>query len=95
MKIIAPWRVWQIKSREDALAYAAAHDIPIAHQSTDKPYPYSMDWNIWHLSHEGADLEDPANEPQNDVYLVTTPPEKAPDMPEYVSIDFEKGFPWP
>ena len=93
MKIIAPWRVWHIKSREDALAYAAAHDIPIAHQSTDKPYPYSMDWNIWHLSHEGADLEDPANEPQNDVYLVTTPPEKAPDTPEYVSIDFEKGVP--
>ena len=93
LKIIAPWRVWHIKSREDALAYAAAHDIPIAHQSTDKPYPYSMDWNIWHLSHEGADLEDPANEPQNDVYLVTTPPEKAPDTPEYVSIDFEKGVP--
>ncbi len=93
IKLIAPWRMWHIKSREDALAYAAAHNVPIAHQTEGEPYPYSMDWNIWHLSHEGADLENPANAPKDMVYMVTTPPEKAPDMPEYVEIGFEKGIP--
>ena len=83
IKLIAPWRIWDIKSREDALTYAAAHNVPIAHQTEGEPYPYSMDWNIWHLSHEGADLENPANAPKDMVYMVTTPPEKAPDMPEY------------
>ncbi|HAA88978.1 MAG: Argininosuccinate synthase [Thermoanaerobacterales bacterium 50_218] len=90
LKIIAPWRLWEIKSREDALAYAAARgiEVPVA-----KDRPYSTDRNIWHLSHEGADLEDPANEPPEDLYLLITPPEKAPDEPTYVEIGFEKGVP--
>ena len=56
-------------------------------------YPYSMDWNMWHLSHEGDDLENPANAPHKDMYLVTCDPEEAPDKPEIVTIDFEKGIP--
>ncbi len=89
-KIIAPWRLWNIKSREDAVDYAQAHNIPIP---VTKKRPYSMDRNIFHLSHEGADLEDPANEPLDDLYLVCTHPEKAPDVAEYITIDFEKGIP--
>ena len=93
IKLIAPWRMWDMKSREDELAYAEKHGVPIDYKSEENPYPYSMDWNIWHLSHEGDDLENPANAPKDMVYMVTTPPEKAPDTPEYVSIDFEKGVP--
>lgn len=90
LKIIAPWRLWDIRSREDAIDYAEKHNIPIP---VTKKRPYSMDRNIWHLSHEGADLEDPWNEPKDDVYMVTMPPEKAPDKPTYVEVDFEKGIP--
>lgn len=92
-KLIAPWRIWDIKSREDALKYAAAHNVPIAQQTADKPYPYSMDWNIWHLSHEGADLENPWNAPKDMVYQVIKTPEAAPDKATYIELEFEKGIP--
>ncbi len=89
LKIIAPWRIWNIKSREDAVDYAAAHNIEIPVTKKDL---YSRDRNIWHISHEGMDLEDPANEPQLDSLLkLTVPPEKAPDEPKYITIGFEKG----
>ncbi len=91
LKIIAPWRIWDIKSREDAIDYAEARGIPIPVTKADN---YSMDRNLWHLSHEGADLEDPWNEPQLDKLLkLMVSPEKAPDTPTYVEIDFEKGIP--
>jgi len=90
LKIIAPWRIWDIKSREDAINYAEARSIPVP---VTKKHPYSMDRNLWHLSHEGGDLEDPWNEPKEYVYLICTPPEKAPDTPTYVEIDFEQGIP--
>lgn len=90
LKIIAPWRIWNIRSREDAIDYAEKHGIPVP---VSKSRPYSMDRNIWHLSHEGADLENPANEPKDDVYMITTPPEKAPDQPVYIKICFDKGIP--
>ncbi len=90
LKIIAPWREWDIRSREDAIDYAQARGIPVP---VTRERPYSMDRNIWHLSHEGGDLEDPAKEPPADVLLLTTPPEKAPDRPTYVEIYFEKGIP--
>jgi len=90
LKIIAPWRLWDIRSREDAFEYAEKHNIPIP---VAKSRPYSMDRNIWHLSHEGADLENPANAPLDDVYMVTRTPENAPDKAAYVDIDFEKGIP--
>lgn len=90
LKIIAPWRMWNIKSREDAIDYARARNIPVP---VTKEHPYSMDRNLWHLSHEGGDLEDPWNEPGDHVYLICTPPHKAPDEPEYVEIEFEKGIP--
>ncbi len=90
MKIIAPWRLWDIKSREQAIEYAKERDIPVP---VSKEHPYSMDRNIWHLSHEGAELEDPANEAPDNVLLLITPPEKAPDTPSYVEIDFEQGIP--
>lgn len=90
MKIIAPWRIWDIRSREDAIAFLEKRGLPLP---VSKKRPYSMDKNLWHLSHEGADLEDPWNEPQDDLYLICTPPEKAPDEPEYVTVDFEKGIP--
>jgi len=91
LKIIAPWRIWDIRSREDAIDYAQARGIPIPVTKKDN---YSMDRNLWHLSHEGSDLEDPWNEPQYDKILkLIVPPEKAPDKPTYVEIDFEKGIP--
>ncbi|WP_094607390.1 Argininosuccinate synthase [Sporomusa silvacetica DSM 10669] len=90
LKIIAPWRIWNIRSREDAIDYAEKHGIPVP---VSKARPYSMDRNIWHLSHEGADLENPANAPTDDVYMITTPPEKAPDKPLYIEVGFEKGIP--
>ena len=91
LKIIAPWRIWDIKSREDAVDYAEAHDIKIPVTKKDL---YSRDRNIWHISHEGMDLEDPANEPQLDSLLkLSVSPEKAPDKPTYVKIGFEKGVP--
>lgn len=90
MKIIAPWRIWDIKSREEAIAYLEERNLPLP---VSKKRPYSMDRNIWHLSHEGADLEDPWNEPQKDLYMICTPPEDAPDTPTYVEVEFDKGIP--
>jgi len=91
LKIIAPWRIWDIRSREDAIDYATARNIPIPVSKKDN---YSMDRNLWHLSHEGSDLEDPWNEPRYDKLLkLMVPPEKAPDKPTYVEIYFEKGIP--
>ena len=90
LKIIAPWREWDIRSREDAIDYAAERGIPVP---VSKDRPYSMDRNLWHLSHEGADLEDPWNEPSPDVLLLICPPEKAPDKPTYVELEFEQGVP--
>ncbi len=89
-KIIAPWRVWELKSREDCMEYAKKHNIPVV---ATKEHPYSMDQNIWHLSHEGGDLEDPWNAPKDDVYLVCNTPEKAPDEAAYVELTFEQGVP--
>ena len=90
MKIIAPWRIWNIKSREEAIDYAMARglDVPVS-----KKRPYSMDRNLWHLSHEGAELEDPWNEPPKDLLLICKTPEEAPDEAEYVEIEYEKGVP--
>ena len=91
MKIIAPWRVWNIKSRDEEIDYAIAHniDIPITRETN-----YSKDKNIWHLSHEGMDLEDPANEPMYDKILeLGVSPEKAPDVATYITLSFEKGVP--
>ena len=91
MKIIAPWRIWNIKSRDEEIDCAIAHnvDIPITRETN-----YSKDKNLWHLSHEGMDLEDPANEPMYDKILeLGVTPEKAPDKPTYVTIGFEKGVP--
>lgn len=90
LKIVAPWREWDIRSREDAIDYAGARGIPVP---VTKSRPYSLDRNMWHLSHEGADLEDPWNEPLDDVLLLITPPAKAPDKPTYVEIGFEQGIP--
>ncbi|MFR8404179.1 MAG: argininosuccinate synthase [Monoglobus pectinilyticus] len=91
LKIIAPWRIWDIKSREDAVDYAEAHNIDVPVTKKDL---YSRDRNIWHISHEGMDLEDPANEPQLDSLLkLGVSPEKAPDKPTYVTIGFEQGVP--
>ncbi len=91
LKIIAPWRIWDIKSREDAVDYAQAHNIEIPVTKKDL---YSRDRNIWHISHEGMDLENPANEPQLDNLLkLTVPPEKTPDEPKYITIGFEAGEP--
>ena len=90
VKIIAPWREWEIKSREEEIEYALARGIEVP---VTKERPYSMDRNLWHLSHEGADLENPWNEPQDDLYMLTVPPHKAPDNPTYVEIMFEQGIP--
>jgi len=91
LKIIAPWRIWDIKSREDAIDYALKRNIPIPVTKKDN---YSMDRNLWHLSHEGSDLEDPWNEPDyNKILKLMVPPEKAPDKPTYVELYFEKGIP--
>ena len=90
LKVIAPWREWSIRSREDALAYAASHKIPVS--ATLKSI-YSRDRNIWHLSHEGGPLENPWQAPPEDLYMLTTAPEKAPDEPAYVTIDFCQGVP--
>lgn len=90
LKIIAPWREWNIKSREDAIDYARSRGIPVP---VTKEKPYSRDRNLWHLSHEGGDLEDPWNEPPQDLYQLTTPPEQAPNEPEYLEIGFVKGTP--
>lgn len=90
LKTIAPWREWHIRSREDALAYAAKHNVPVA--ASEKKI-YSRDRNIFHLSHEGGLLENPWNEPESDMFQLSVDPEQAPDEPEYVEIGFEKGVP--
>ena len=91
MKIIAPWRIWDIKSREEEIEYALERNIPIP---VTKENNYSMDENLWHLSHEGMDLEDPANEPQYEKLLkLMVSPEKAPDAPTYVELEFVQGIP--
>ena len=91
MTIIAPWRIWNIKSRDEEIDYAEAHNIPL---KITRETSYSKDKNLWHLSHEGLDLEDPANEPQYDIILeLGVSPEKAPDQPTYLTLSFEKGIP--
>ena len=91
LPIIAPWRTWDIKSRDEEIDYAIAHNIPLA---ITRETNYSKDKNLWHLSHEGLDLEDPANEPQYEKILeLGVSPQSAPDKPAYVTIGFEKGVP--
>ena len=93
MKIIAPWRIWNIKSRDEEIDYAEAHNIPL---KINRETNYSKDKNLWHLSHEGLDLEDPANEPQyeKEGFLeLGVSPMQAPDKPTYITIHFEKGVP--
>ena len=91
LKIIAPWRLWDISSREDAIDYAQKNNIKI---TVTKEKIYSRDQNLWHISHEGGDIEGLENEHKEDiVYMMTTPPEKAPDKPTYVDITFERGWP--
>jgi argininosuccinate synthase len=90
LKVIAPWREWDIRSREDAIDYAARHAVPVA---ATKEKIYSRDRNLWHVSHEGGPLEDPNWEPAEDLFLLTRSPESAPDRAEYVTIGFEGGYP--
>jgi argininosuccinate synthase len=90
LAIIAPWREWHIRSREDALKYAAEHSVPVT--ATLKSI-YSRDRNLWHLSHEGGGLENPWNEPSEEMFMLTVNPAEAPDEPEYVEVTFEQGIP--
>lgn len=90
LPVIAPWREWNIRSREDALAYAASRGIPVA---ATKDKIYSRDANIWHLSHEGGVLEDPGASPPDDLFMLTRTPQTAPDEPESVAIEFDRGTP--
>lgn len=91
MEIIAPWRIWDLQGREDEIAYAESKGIPWKFSAEES---YSKDMNLWHLSHEGLDLEDPMNEPDYDSILeMGVSPEMAPDKPTYVTLDFEKGIP--
>ena len=90
LSLIVPWREWNIRSREDAIDFAEAHNIPIP---VTKAHDYSMDRNMWHLSHEGSDLENPWNAPKDELFIVTNTPEKAPDKAEYVELEFEQGVP--
>jgi argininosuccinate synthase len=90
LEIIAPWRIWDLKSREDCIDYAEARGIPVP---VTKDRPYSMDRNLWHLSHEGGDLENPWNEPKRDLYLLGVSPEAAPDEATYIELGFEQGVP--
>ena len=89
LTIIAPWREWEFDSRTAEIEYAKKHDIPIA--ASNKTY--SQDRNIWHLSHEGSDLEDPWNAPKNEMFEISKAPENAPDKSEEVTVDFERGIP--
>ena len=90
IKIIAPWREWDLKSREEEIEYAKKHKIPI---KITPEKPYSTDENLWHISYEGGILEDPNREPPEDIFQLTVSPEKAPDKPTYLEIYFEKGVP--
>ena len=89
LTIIAPWREWNLDSRSAEIEYAQKHGIPVATENKT----YSMDRNIWHLSHEGSDLEDPWNAPKNSMFLISKAPEDAPNEPEMVEIEFDKGIP--
>ena len=90
VKVIAPWREWDLMSREKLLAYAERHGIPIE-KKRGKKSPYSMDANLLHISYEGVVLEDPWAEPEDEMWLWTVPPEKAPDKPTYVELDYSRG----
>ncbi len=90
LTVIAPWREWEIRSREDAIAYAQAHNIPV---SASLKSIYSRDRNLWHLSHEGGPLEDPWLEPEETMFQLSVAPEEAPDQAEVVEIEFESGTP--
>lgn len=91
MEVIAPWRIWDIQSREEEIEYLEKRGIPVPMKKSDS---YSRDDNLWHISHEGLDLEDPANEPRLEGMLkMSVPPEKAPDKAEYITLGFEKGIP--
>jgi argininosuccinate synthase len=90
LKIIAPWRIWDLNSRQKLVDFAKAHGIPV---SITKAKPYSIDANLLHISYEGGILEDPWAEPNEDMYIWTKSPENAPDEPSYVEIDFEQGDP--
>jgi len=90
LAVVAPWREWSIRSREDALAYAKAHGVPVDQSPRDM---FSRDGNLWHLSHEGGNLEDPWDAPRKEMFKLTVDPEDAPDQPEVVVIGFEQGVP--
>jgi argininosuccinate synthase len=90
LPVIAPWREWDIRSREDAIEYARSHNVPV---TASREKIYSRDRNIWHISHEGGVLEDPAQPPPADLFMLTSAPELAPDQPENVTIGFSKGTP--
>jgi len=90
LKVIAPWREWELRSREDLLAFAASHAIPVSATSRSI---YSRDGNLWHLSHEGGPLEDPWLEPEEEMFQMTVAPEAAPDQPTYLELEFEQGVP--
>ncbi len=90
LPVIAPWREWDIRSREDALEYAAEHNVPV---TASREKIYSRDRNIWHISHEGGVLEDPSQPPPDDLFMLTSSPELAPDEPEQVTIGFNQGTP--
>lgn len=90
LNVVAPWREWEIKGREDAIEYAKMHNVPVP---VTKKSIYSRDRNLWHLSHEGDILEDPENEPKKDMFMMTTAPEDAPNQPEYIEIGINSGLP--
>jgi argininosuccinate synthase len=90
LEVIAPWREWSIRSREDALSYASAHGVPVDQSPRDM---FSRDGNLWHLSHEGGNLEDPWDAPRKEMFKLTVDPEDAPDQPEVVVLAFEHGVP--
>jgi argininosuccinate synthase len=90
LKVIAPWREWDIRSREDALEYAEARNVPV---KQSRRSIYSRDRNIWHISHEGAELENPWEEPREEMFVLTTSPQAAPDQPAYVELDLRNGVP--
>ena len=93
IRVIAPWREWDLNSREKLMDFCAAHDIPVDFSGQEKKSPYSMDANLLHISYEGGELEDPWCEPEEDMWRWTTSPEAAPDKPEYITLTFEQGDP--
>ena len=91
VKVIAPWREWDLTSRETLMAYAKEHNIPVDYAKAGKKSPYSMDANLLHISYEGGVLEDPWHEPEDDMWRWSVSPEKAPDKPTYVELEFKRG----